>query len=557
MVRRVDELRESMQAASMRGLSPEEVASAANRLLLTIAPLAALAALAFLLSEPRHALVAACLAVLVPCMAREAVLSYPRAVASRRASEVLRDSTEGMNLMIMSLRHEQSVPDAMVLAGERPSEFGAELRRALWSVIVGVHSSFEDALCAIGDRWASHSGELKSAVHAVITASCEATEEGRRRALERANRALVSGARRRIEDYVLALSLPAMILFAIGILLPLMVGSFLPMLSWSVWSADGVLAADGQVDSDGAILRTILLMNLLFPGIALLVVLDTRSRHPLPRDDQTTRPTRWASRALAALSLSAIGGMAALSSFDGLERAVALTLSATVPMSVVLVSARPRAPPGGHDGGDDLGDLLFRTGARMVEGENLDSALASVGAGASASAVAVVAGAVGRHDEADTLPGGDRGMRGPEAAMLEGFRVLKAASERDEESAGLLAMDLAGYLRGMTELEETLRRRLKPTISMMRLTTVVLAPLMMGVTYAIYGSLAAIGGAGSLSPCSFFLVLGVFLAETNAVVCYFVWVTDRSGDRRDLAFYVGACMLVSELLYSATAMAAS
>ena len=542
----------------MRGLDAEDVVSSADNILaVTAAFMAAITAAVLMLGEPRHALVAGCLAVLVPCLAREAVLSYPKSLETRRMSEVLRDSTEGMNLMIMSMRHERSIPAAMALAADRPSEFAQELRIGLWSVIVGVHSSFEDALCAIGDRWAAHSGELKSAIHAVITSSCEATEEGRRRALERANGALVSGARRRIEDYVLALSLPAMILFSIGILLPLMVGSFLPMLSWSVWSGEGLLEPEGMTHAGGAVIRMVVLMNVLFPGIALLVVLETRSRHPLPRDTGPERHLRWAGGAAAALGLSAAGGLATCMWLDGLEQAAALILAATVPVSLVLVAIRGRASGGEPSGGDDLGDLLFRTGARMVEGENLESALAATCAEASPEAAGSVSEALGPHERARDLSGRRRGMRGAGAGTYEGFRVLKAASERDEESAGLLAMDLAGYLRGLAELEETLRRRLKPTISMMRLTTVVLAPLMMGVTFAIYGSLASVGGAGTLSPCAFFVVLGAFLAETNAAVCYFVWVTDRSGTRGDLAFSIGSCMLVSELLYSATAMIAS
>ena len=547
-----------MEAAALRGLEPEEVISTADRLLLFAAvPMAVLAAAVLLLSEPRYGLVAVALAVLVPWATREAVLSYPRSLETKRVSKVLRDSTEGMNLMIMSLRHEQSVPVAMALAADRPSEFATELRRGLWSVIMGVHSSFEDALFAIGDRWAARSSELKSAVHAVITSSCEATEEGRRRALERANRALVSGARKRIEEYVLALSLPAMILFSIGVLLPLMVGSFLPMLSWSMWTGDASLEPGGLTDTDGAVLRTVLLMNLLFPGIALLVAVDTRSRHPLPREAPSEGQARWAGPVAAALGASAVAGLTAAEMFNGTELAVALTLSATVPLSVALVAVRGRWSRSDPAVEDDLEDLLFRTGARMVEGENMESALASTCAEASPGVAQMAMEAVAPQGGTPTPAGRRGGPRGATAGALEGFRVLRAASDRDEESAGLLAMDLAGYLRGMAELEETLRRRLRPTISMMRITTVVLAPLMMGVTFAIYSSLASIGGTGTLPPCSFLLVLGAFLAETNAVVCYFVWVTDRSGSRRELASSIGACMLVSELLYSATVMVAS
>jgi hypothetical protein len=101
-----------------------------------------------------------------------------------------------------------------------------------------------------------------------------------------------------------------------------------------------------------------------------------------------------------------------------------------------------------------------------------------------------------------------------------------------------------------------LKSRLKPTISMMRLTAYALGPVVLGVTFAIYLSLAGMMGPGSSGiPAEvFFLVLGVFLAETNATVAYFVWGIEGKKDRRCLFRSLGACILVSCLVYSATAM---
>jgi hypothetical protein len=61
-------------------------------------------------------------------------------------------------------------------------------------------------------------------------------------------------------------------------------------------------------------------------------------------------------------------------------------------------------------------------------------------------------------------------------------------------------------------------------------------------------------GSAGIPAEVFFLVLGVFLAETNAVVAYFVWGIEGKRDRRELLRSLGACILVSGLVYSATAM---
>jgi hypothetical protein len=94
--------------------------------------------------------------------------------------------------------------------------------------------------------------------------------------------------------------------------------------------------------------------------------------------------------------------------------------------------------------------------------------------------------------------------------VLEGLKIVRGSASKDELSAGMLAMDLAAYLKDLGDLESTLKSRLRPTISMMRMTTHALAPIVLGVTFSIYMSLSSIaGGTEDMSAGSLFLVLGV------------------------------------------------
>ncbi|UCE91839.1 MAG: hypothetical protein JSV90_01425 [Methanobacteriota archaeon] len=491
--------------------------------------------------------------LVVPMIAREAVLSYPRTVAVRHASRVTRSSTECITLMIMCLRHEPSLPKAIAFAARRSSEFAHELRATIWSVMTGRHSTFESALNALGDKWSDRSPELKSSIQAMITASCEATEAGERRALDRASKAIVAGVRRRIEEYALSLSVPSMILFGVGIILPLMVGSFLPLLSWDVW--DG--SAAGSFESPAGVPRptghVVLLMNVAFPAVGLLVAIDALSRHPLAQQasiclDFMQSRAAWRHALLA--SGAALGGLAVSSALlHGAELYMAVMLSASVPAaaSLAIYGARvSAASPPRND--ESVGDLLFGTGARMVEGENFESAFAKA-----ATAVSGSSSAARPH----LGVGGTRRLAHADGAPLGALEVVTEAATKDEAQAGVLAMDLSGYLKEVSELQAATRRRLRPTVSMMRITAHVLAPMVLGITHAIYLSLASMGRGGAVPSGQFFVILGLFLAETNAVVAYFVW---GFGDRRapgELAKSVGACVLISSLVYSATVAVAS
>jgi len=93
----------------------------------------------------------------------------------------------------------------------------------------------------------------------------------------------------------------------------------------------------------------------------------------------------------------------------------------------------------------------------------------------------------------------------------------------------------------------------------MKTTALLLAPIVLGVTYAIYLSLASmLGDQGSTANAGlFFIVLGIFLAQMDAVVVYFVWGIEGKKGLNRLASTIGGYVITSEVAYSATALLAS
>ncbi len=545
-------------------VEPETVVSAARTSVALGAILAAIPIVpaAALLASQYLVLIVVSLAVSV-LMVREAILSFPESAAKRQADELLRASPEIANLMIMSLRHEPSLSKAIRFASMKDNAFSRELRRVVWTVVMGRHSSFEESLQEVGERWSRYCGELKASLHSMVTASCESTEDGKRRALDRANQAMISGAKRRIEDYALSLSTPSMIMFGLGILLPLMVGSFLPVLSWNIWSLGDGADGSGAMDQGAAVIQTIFIMNVLFPAIGILVALNSVTRHPLERN-RRYHGTAPPSRAKVTVIICTSGVLVAfcLLELDGVVRPLAILVAAVVPGALFLIAIGKS--PGDRDSNpsnDQLEDTLFRTGARMLEGENFESALnkasrdtsdISSRAARMLSFRSLISGEEFDSAPAWTLDSGS-------SNALEGLRVVREAAGKDEQAAGLLAMDIASYLKDLRDLESTLKNRLKPTISMMRVTSYALGPIVLGITYAIYLSLGGVtaSGTGGIGAGLFLLVLGVFLAETNAVVTYFLWGLEGRRNRATLLRALGTCILVSEAVYASTALIAS
>jgi len=498
--------------------------------------------------------------VIAPYLAKEALRSYPKSVAGKRAAEVLRSSNEGINLMIMSLRHEPSLPKAIWFASKRDCAFSRELRSCIWGVIMGKYSSFEESIHSLGTKWSGFAHELKTSMNALVTASCEATEDGKRRALDRANQAMIQGAKRRIEEYALSLSAPSMILFGLGILLPLMVGSFLPMLSWNMLSMGDFSGGQSSTTQDSETVRTVFLMNVLFPAIAVTVVMGAVSRHPL-ETRRTVCPdskSPGAMQPLLAVTCSVVLILLSSAILDGLAAALAMLMSGSVPTSLwLIVRGRRTGDPTASRQSNDPEDALFRTGGYMVEGENFESSFWKAARRLEGDSGALVR-QIHLQSDLELLDSDDDGSTSKNLSSdnaLRGLRIVKEAAKKDERASGILAMDLSAYLRDLRDLETGLRNRLRPTIAMMKMTAHALAPIVLGVTYAIYLSLGSIvEGVGSVDPGHFFLVLGVFLAEINAIVVYFVWGIEGRRRGGDLMYSLGICILGSGLVYSATAV---
>ncbi|MEM2892485.1 MAG: hypothetical protein QXJ32_08320 [Thermoplasmata archaeon] len=541
-------------------IQPELVLKAANRFAAILGVLSMAVAGSVLILLGTAATVAASIPLaLMPLMTREYLLGYPAKAAKRRQEEVLRGAVAGVNMMVMSLRYEPSMPGAMVLASRASSDFAEEVKMSLWSVIMGKHASFEDAVLSIGEKWQQGGSYLKTALNSMVTACREATEDGRRRALDRANAAVISGARQRIEEYALSLSVPTMLIFGLGILLPLMVGSFLPMLSWDIWSFGGVEAREAS--SPGFSVEAVVVMNVLFPGIASFIAFSAVSGHPLERPGTSKERGhgRTVLATLAVVLFSVAGGLGVWWLADPSYGHFLALLASVLPISLWMVSVYPG--PGDAEWDESavrIDDVLFRTGARMQDGENFESALCG----------SVTEGGRVRSPEAYKLlghvilspqgraPWRESRLRKTE---LESLRISRQAAAKDEFGAGTLAMDIAAYMKDFRDLEASLRIRLRPTISMMKTTSMVLAPVVLGVTYVIYLTLGSMMDRGMQGgdAGAFFLVLGMFLAEMDAIVVYFVWGVDGGRGIRSPVMYFGTCLAISELTYATTALLAS
>lgn len=104
------------------------------------------------------------------------------------------------------------------------------------------------------------------------------------------------------------------------------------------------------------------------------------------------------------------------------------------------------------------------------------------------------------------------------------LRMVVDLSTKDPEVAGRATLEMAAHLRELQDVEEDLRAAVRPTIDAMRATVAMFAPIVLGVTGALYARLGvAFQGLASLPMAAptFQLALAVFLALVSAAIIHF------------------------------------
>ncbi len=499
---------------------------------------------------------------------------FPMSIARRVRLRSLGKSPETICYMVMSLNLVPSLERAVLFAAENGEEpLSSALRKVIWSVETRQSRSVDDSFMDFAAEWSGDGEELKMALYSVRGAVSERTREGRARVLDKATEAALAGTRRCIEEFAAGLSGPTTILFALGILLPLVVGSMLPMMAIGTLDVSNMeqgLAAGG--DPRATAVATILLMDLAFPGLAFAYaqgVLGKRPGTSSPPEVPLPRVGALAPTALAAV----FAGFSAILALDGSEgsllAAVLMALGAfSVPLGLHLARSASLARVERRRVAAmeaEFPDALFQLGRRVAEGVPLESAFPLVGSMMGGSEIGKLFLKIGGTMASSGLSP-ERALLDPEMGALGGvgsrtirasLRSAVASSSMDPQTAGKMMMDFSGYLRGLQKTERETRLQLTGVSENMRSTAALFAPLIMGVTVGLFALLSStfadVGDGVEMMPVWLFaLVVGVYLVLMVLVISHFCSRLLDGDDKVDLRWRVGTSLAISWMVFAAS-----
>ncbi len=507
--------------------------------------------------------------LIVPTTVLLVISSYPDLQEKRLKAETIGRAPESINYMTMSMRVRPSLYRAVSFSAKHTEEpMASGLNKVLWDVYTRNKSSLEESFVDFALQWGEWNEDLKRSLYAIRSAMLEKTKGGLNSALEKANDIIIRGTKRQVEDFSNSLGTPTTILFAIGIMLPLIIGAMLPMLALGGLDVGGMNAEAATSEGGIGVIHMVILMNVAAPGGALIysykILGDRPGTTSLPEVPESTDGRKTVLNSIILGSLFALplfllpGQMEFLMPLPFFWPPVAavtyycLLRTSRVKEERKIINSMEREFP----------DALFQLGSRIAEGISLELAFYRTGKSMGGTEIGELfnkitcALQVDRRTLEDTLFGNDGILtKLPSRTIKATMRTVVEVSKKDPQEAGKTIIQISNFLRDMAEMDNDIKSKLSQSVEMMKGTAMIFAPVVMGVVVSLYFMLfdifSDITTIEMISPIAFTTVVGIYLILMCGVITYFStgirFRMDPVEFKNDLGTVLPICMIVFSL----------
>jgi hypothetical protein len=158
------------------------------------------------------------------------IYKYPLGIADDEKSKALTYVPEMVGYLIMSMKLVPNLEKAIEFAAKHgKGKVADDFRRLIWDFQIGVYSSISEGLDMLAINWGKYSSELKEALMKIRASVMEPSESKRYAILDKTMLEVLDSVKEKMGDYARSLSQPSVMLFYIGVLLPLLLVIILPV----------------------------------------------------------------------------------------------------------------------------------------------------------------------------------------------------------------------------------------------------------------------------------------------------------------------------------------
>ncbi|MDP6155299.1 MAG: hypothetical protein QGH39_11735 [Candidatus Thermoplasmatota archaeon] len=495
---------------------------------------------------------------------------YPYMRARRMRALTVGRMPEAIHYLSLSMRLTPSLDRAVKYAASSlPEPLSSDLRKVLWDVYMREYSSVEESFIAFAYDWSDWDEDFKRSLYMVRSAALERNTEGINRVLDKANQIIIDGTKGKLEEFSNSLKIPTMILFAVGIMLPLLLAILLPILGiGNEWTW-----------------LTVIVINLVLPvGILAYAYSILGNRPELTTPPDIGKVISPAKRGfiifICFLACGALVTLGVILLDKSIFASLLFVWAVGLPISIYgyftnrEAKGKARAVRRMED---EYPEALFQLGNRIAEGKPLETALEKTAITMKNTLISKLFGKISyklqvTRSSLKKVLYGPEGLlaRSPARTVKNTMHTVVEASSKDPKTAGKTIMLISNYLSELKKVEKELRGRLEEVTGMMTQTAIFIAPLVMGVTVILYQLLAVnlqtydipeemnvelFGfGQDTISPTVLAVSIGIYLIQLMLVVGYFVSRIDFGKDMIELKNNISIFLLIGLTCYSLAMM---
>lgn len=538
--------------------------------------------------------------MVVPFILMQFMVSYPKTMVTYAKIHSLGDIPEVLSYLVMSLKLTPNLEQSLLFAAKESSNSLVwDLRKLLWDMQIRVYHGVNDALTQFATRWGRYCEAFKRSLHLIRSSVDEPDEAQRMMTLNKALDVGLEGTRDMMRTFAEKLHQPTMIIYSLGIMIPLSIIAMLP--------------AAALIGLHITIFQVFFLYDLLLPLVLFIymrhVLLHRPATFSPPRIQQSHPQTKEINKKNIAL-LSVIIGF--IISFPGLvfilsslfpnlaAQAVLLpifSLNEIIPLSLFLlwgisigffIYIRSVFTPYHKirkkikQMEQEFSDALYIIGKRLHEGKSPEESLSYTAETMKGSEIATlfldtrfVLSARQATIETSLFHPEYGSLRTVYSNRIHAvMRLFVEGIKKSQQSASLSIIRLADHLKELQQVEKHIRETLATLTATLRSTASLFAPLIAGVTLAITQLISKIVetmvNTGTLSnptmdetimpgitsafaleniePTWFILVIGIYIIELVILLTRFTNGIEDGDDHVSFMYDLGHVLPVAMLV---------
>ncbi|MDR0778885.1 MAG: hypothetical protein LBE48_05575 [Methanomassiliicoccaceae archaeon] len=417
---------------------------------------------------------------------------------------IMNESPAAIGIMRLMINSNSSLDSAVREVAENgPRNIAKMFRKIVWDVDTRVSSdiriSINSMIAALPDQLAA----FKRSMYLIISASDSPNPDERARITKDANDTILDGLKQMGESYSSRLNAPCMVIFGLGVMVPMILVSVLPMLSiggqFSSASLDPIMIA--------------IITLLVIPGIVAGVIIMIASKNPFyVRSDEKLSIGMIISVSVCVPVFASLFFMTNDLTISLAASAIASGLSLFVMLHPVMIRERKKVRIESA-----MGTALFDLGNRLLAGGNFEAALIS-----SFKERKDCAEFTGSLERCIMLCRGDTeqalrlSMSVYSKKMALMYIDIYKSSLKDLRDAGRLAISMGHQLQDQTATVNGIQNKLRSMLDMMTGTSAVFAPLILGISVSMLAPLAGLAGGSDMSFTS--PILMAYLIELAVLI---------------------------------------